>query len=620
MLKLRHIIVILLLWTAAGAMPPRPDRLAQWSPDSRARYESIRARAMENGLDVPGAGLVLHRIQLRRDDMQEVTLRVPVILVDFADNEADRRNHPAARYESLLFSEGEYQTGSVHDFYLECSIGQVSLIGEVVGWYRAPQTYSYYVNRQYGLGNYPRNSQRLAEDAIRAADGDIDYSAFDNDGDGVVDAPFIVHAGGGAEEDPNNPNKIWSHAWQAPNLGALDGVHFNGYTIVPEDGKIGVFTHELGHAMFDLPDLYDTRNVGLGLGYWSTMAYGAWGDEGRRPVHLDAWCKLRLGWLSAPYIRYDQHITLPPVYDAGGAFRLWNPDNRGAEYFLVEYRFHHGFDGELPGEGLLIYHIDENSANNDHPWYPGHQGALHDMVALEQADGNWDLERRENAGDEGDPYPGRSDNHLFNNESTPGSLSYSGEESGVAVRNIQINNDGVEADWEVGQEGPRIIQQTLNLIEGWNLVSLRCTPDDCDVRRMVAPLLEEGSLVFVKDGDGHFYAPAVGFSNIPPWNVRGGYLIKTSRETELTLEGEEVEFDRPIPINDGWQVIAYFPSYQLTPSRAFESLGGRLFMAKDGFGNFYIPRLGFNNMADLESGRGYLVKNIGVGELVYPTR
>lgn len=617
-MRLYHILPLLIALETA-AMPPRPDRIEGWSAASAEQFESIRNAAKVNGLDAIGRNILANMPARGRDEAEEATLRVPVILVDFADNAADQNAFPAARFQTMLFSEGEYQTGSMHDFYLENSSGAVSIVGEVVGWYRAPQNYSYYTNRQYGLGVYPRNSQRLAEDAIRAADNDIDFSQYDNDGDGVVDAPFIVHAGGGAEENPNNVSLIWSHAWNVQNLGELDGVRFFGYTMVPEDGKIGVFSHELGHGLFGLPDLYDTRNVGAGLGVWSVMAYGAWGDEGRRPVHFDAWSKLQLDWITAPFLPYNQHFILPAIIDSARAIKLWNPEQAGREYFLAEYRTRTLFDGELPADGLLIYHIDEAMGNNDHPWYPGNEGNLHDLVALEQADNAWDLERGANVGDAGDPYPGNSDNHRFDFETSPGSLAYSGDTSSVAIIDLNLVDGGVEADWVVGLDAPPLVRQTLQLHYGWNLVSLRVTPEEQNVVNLVAPLLEAGVLLFVKDGSGRFYAPEFGYSNIPFWDLQRGYFIKVSEDTSLTIEGEEIEFDRAISLHDGWQVIAYYPDYALSPQRAFERIQESIDMVKDGSGRFYIPRHGFNNMPDMSEGKGYFIKFQGNGQLVYPT-
>ena len=63
------------------------------------------------------------------------------------------------------------------------------------------------------------------------------------------------------------------------------------------DATIGVMAHELGHAYFDLPDLYDTSAIGEGIGAFGLMGGGSWGKKssseksGATPVHLSAWSK-----------------------------------------------------------------------------------------------------------------------------------------------------------------------------------------------------------------------------------------------------------------------------------------------------------------------------------------
>ncbi|MCL4416885.1 MAG: immune inhibitor A, partial [Actinobacteria bacterium] len=81
----------------------------------------------------------------------------------------------AAHYTDLLFSSATYPTGSMRDYYKEVSYNNLDIQGTVyaqagVNWYRMPQTYTYYVNGQSGLGNYPQNAQKLVEDAVLSAD------------------------------------------------------------------------------------------------------------------------------------------------------------------------------------------------------------------------------------------------------------------------------------------------------------------------------------------------------------------------------------------------------------------------------------------------------------------
>ena len=105
--------IFLLLAAAALAVPPKPEWLRQADPDAIERLRAIHQDAINRGLNAP-APSVLNDLQgARRDD--EITLRVAVILVDFDDKEADRDSFPRAHYEEMLFSVGEYETGSMRD-------------------------------------------------------------------------------------------------------------------------------------------------------------------------------------------------------------------------------------------------------------------------------------------------------------------------------------------------------------------------------------------------------------------------------------------------------------------------------------------------------------------------
>ena len=103
-------------------------------------------------------------------------LRVMVLLIDFSDREATT---PAAHYEELLFSKDTHPTGSMRDYYGEVSLGKVDVTGEIHGRFRMPQPYLYYTNNTSGKENtYPRNAQRMAEDAVRAAlDDGVEFIA-----------------------------------------------------------------------------------------------------------------------------------------------------------------------------------------------------------------------------------------------------------------------------------------------------------------------------------------------------------------------------------------------------------------------------------------------------------
>lgn len=611
------IMISLSYYIGLFAMPPQPDAWERITQAEKERVITIHREAAEFGLNAGGVNVLDNLGQIRRDDGDEVTLRVIIILADFDDNEADQENFSPEHFDNMLFSVDEYRTGSMRDWYLENSIGEVNIVGEIAGWYRMPQDYAWYVNGRFGFGDYPQNAQRLTEDAIRAADDDVDYSDFDNDGDGIVEAVFVVHAGGGAEQEPDNEDLIWSHAWQVRFNNRFDGVRFRRYTAVPENGKIGVFGHELGHAMFGLPDLYDIDNQSAGLGIWSMMAVGSWGGEGNTPVHFDAWSKLQLGWLSTRVIEFDDEFILPPVQEEGDAVVLWGPDQRGDEYFIAEYRTRSGFDTVLPSAGLMVYHVDDAMENNANPWWPNNEGNLHNLVALEQADGDWDLERFENYGDAGDPFPGARRNNTINADSNPNSRDYEGRNVNVEITEIEIVQDGISAQWRVGVDPPPV-ELTVELMAGWNFISSNVVLEDVDIENIFQELVDRGNLDIVKDFLGRFYSPEFEFNSIPRWELSQGYQVKIVEDDEIVFIGQPIDPQTPIDLIESWQIIAYYPNYNLNVVEVFSSVQDRLILVKDQFGNFYSPEFEFNNIPPLHEGRGYQVKMSGEDELIYP--
>ncbi len=358
--------------------------------------------------------------------------RTLAILVRFNDN-ANQPSIPITQFDTLLFG----TTGAtMRTYYGEVSYLQLDIVTlnlpSSLGWVTAPQLYSYYVNGQYCTGSYPNNCQKLAEDAVNLVDSVVNFSQYDNNGDGWVDTVFIIHAGQGAEYT-RNPNHIWSHSWWTRNYPYLDGVWIGSYTTEPEfwqspgDMTHGVYAHELGHA-FGLPDLYDTDGSSEGIGEWSLMGSGSWnGFLGNSPAHLDAWSRLYLGFTTATTLTpANQLINLPNVeQNASGAIYRLNTGFAG-EYFLLENRQQVGSDAFLPGAGLLIWHVDDQKSNNKeclsiNNWLCG---ASHFHVALEQADGLLELEKKVNRGNAGDPFPGTTGNTVFDSFTNPNTSSY----------------------------------------------------------------------------------------------------------------------------------------------------------------------------------------------------
>lgn len=372
-------------------------------------------------------------------------LRVMVLLVEFPDR---RGAKPPQQYRDMLFSDGIYPTGSMCDYYKEVSGGKVTVNGDVSDWLMMPHPYSYYVNGESGTQwkSYPHNAPRLAEDAVNAAlAAGIQFDpALDKFNQGMITALFIVHAGRGAEVMPKalRKSEIWSHKWQFRNPVSLPGnLAATTYLVVPFDCKVGVCAHELGHLAFQWQDFYDPNydedgTEWDGTGIWDLMAGGSYNGAGARPAHPAPLHKLQHGWISATKVTTSGAHTLQPFGASGGrVLKVISPAYALGQYLLLESRARKGFDKDLPGEGLLVWRVDE-AGEQFSPTAPG--------LTLIQADGQRDLEDPDgwNQGDEGDPFPGSSgvDKLLDTGDI---STSFDGSRSGVEVRDIKFAPNGV---------------------------------------------------------------------------------------------------------------------------------------------------------------------------------
>jgi len=390
------------------------------------------------------------------------TLRPLVLCVDFSNNPS---TYTTGAFDTLLFSRDfTIPTGSFRDYYLEVSYGQHDANGGVYGWVRAPEGYDYYTWGLNGIyGPYPHNAQRLVEDALLAADDSVEYSDYDYDGDGWIDGLMVVHAGPGAEQTGDDWD-IWSHRWSLDTMMTLDGIKIYSYTMQPEKDidlgliTIGVFCHEWGHFLGINWEEYDRDYSSEGLGKWTVMAIGCYNNDGRTPAHHSAYCKYYLGWGDVIQVQSNQtNVEILQAETSPLSYRLWTDGGSGSQYFLVENRQKTGFDSSLPGRGLLIYHVDSIKTGNDQEWCPDSLPSRHYKVALEQADGLFQLEGCDgppNEGDARDPFPGSSDKRAFDDTTWPSSHDYYDNSTQVAVWDISDSDSAMSANLDVTWSRP----------------------------------------------------------------------------------------------------------------------------------------------------------------------
>ena len=222
--------------------------------------------------------------------------------------------------------------------------------------------------------------------AIQQAGLDIDFAQYDTDSDQQIEPHeltviFIMAGQEDAYWGGHRTNGVWAHMAEidsAVNVDGVDMLAFPGnYAIFGErhdnhNATIGIIAHELGHARFNLPDLYDTVSGGFGIGAFGLMGAGTWAqadsqtEPGATPVHLTAWSKIRNKWVTPSSTSGD--VTF--MESAATSFNVERVPLSSGNYLLIENRNNSGYDqglyildGTFSG-GLAIWEIDESIINS----------------------------------------------------------------------------------------------------------------------------------------------------------------------------------------------------------------------------------------------------------------
>ncbi len=244
-------------------------------------------------------------------------------------------------------SELEKQTAAAEAYFNRQFGGEREFRFDLAPAVTLPKNLSYYGENRSGQRDV--HLEEAVREACIRADESIDFSLYDNDGDGSVDGVLLLTPGPG-EEESGIAGDLWSRKDELSSLSkaiSLDGKRIDSFALCPE-GRPGIFCHEFGHLL-GLPDYYDTDGEGSGgkaRGLWDTalMDYGCRQDPVPEFNALD-FNILEIG-------RCDTlatgHYELAPL--AASRRYLYAPTDKKDEYFLFESR-----DG-----GLLVYHVDRS--------------------------------------------------------------------------------------------------------------------------------------------------------------------------------------------------------------------------------------------------------------------
>lgn len=440
------------------------------------------------------------------------TVKVPVILMNYLPTEASDIH--------LSFSKDVYEEyfngtevrdrggkgglqgyGSVARYFSDASLNKLDMQFDLYGPYTADKVHDY-----YGFDN--GKSKELLTEAVAKADGDIDFSQYDSNGDGMVDMVYILYAGTGANLSGDDSD-FWPACWRNMNISTDDGPTIKiigaanelcAYSDISPTGEnllagIGVTVHEMSHGM-GLPDLYWTLSTtpkdgdgrtdynNCGPEIWDIMDDGENIYNGIWPCTYSAWERDVMGWTQLRELTEPAEVTIYPISTTNGeACRVTNP-NAPNEYYVLENIETDKWNYYLSnayGKGLMITHVRMTDTglsmapNNVYgkpnvtilpadgyllsSFSQGYEIMYRGVVTQMPSDNKSFQNNYFLPEIKGDPYPGSK-----NVSSVAAYNNYSGEDmaSLFSITDIVLNADGSVSFKFMGGDDPTFIKNALD--------------------------------------------------------------------------------------------------------------------------------------------------------------
>lgn len=376
-----------------------------------------------------------------------------IVLVQFDDLKFEE-GHDAEHYMNVAntrgFTNSKGYNGSVRDYFYDQSDGQLDYTFDVYGPVTLPNRKDYYGGNSATTGR-DKNVKAFVQQSLNAVKGLVNFAPYDNDGDKWVDNVFFIYAGYG-EADSNDDDAIWPHMYYLYDgygvYFSQNGVKVNVYACSMEkqgnnmEGGIGAICHEFSHCL-GLPDMYDTGDVGnYGNNSWDIMHAGNYNGNSFRPCGYTAYERNYCGWRDIKELT-GENVTIENekgIAEGGQAYKMTNPGNSN-EYFIIEPRTKTSWDSSLPGEGILVYHVDynrdawvKNTVNNERN---------HQRMAIVPADNDKSDSPK---GVANDAYPYGANNSLTDT-STPSTALFNNNTDGTkklgkSIYDMKMNADG----------------------------------------------------------------------------------------------------------------------------------------------------------------------------------
>lgn len=299
-----------------------------------------------------------------------------VIPVEFTDYKASP--NMKSNLEKAFFGTSE-DTGweSLTSYYFKSSYGKLNISGTVLDVYNTGNTSKYY-NSKYEKGQDA--DYLIIKDVLEYYDSQIDYSEYDSNNDGYIDALYIVYT---APIDYESDSSLWwafTYEYFTDDYEYYDGVEadyycFLGYDFLFETPACGkkltlnaeTIIHETGHllSLDDYYDYDDSKGPDGGLGGGDMMDYNV-GDH--NPLS-----KILLGWVTPYVVTSSATINISSFGKTGNCILLVDEySSIYDEYYLIDYYTPDGLNALEAGNsglfsvsGIRIYHIDSRTTKTN---------------------------------------------------------------------------------------------------------------------------------------------------------------------------------------------------------------------------------------------------------------
>lgn len=355
-----------------------------------------------------------------------------VVLIEFADRDAFFTRDEVDSFFNQAGYNKYHNNGSIHDYWAAVSQGRVNIHTNVsAAYYRAPKPFAYY-DTDGGSGH----CDELIDSALNWLDKrGFDFSTLTVDANKNIKGLSFQFVGN------SGANGLWGHT--SGHARTFDGVNTASYEISElgtSEMHLGGICHEQGHMLFGWVDTYDidgSNGGSNGCGKFDLMAGGnsdSSGAPSANPMPPNPYFRYLAGWNDMILLNgFPNDTILKVIANSWNTYVYRNPDRAG-EMYIMEARKKPFRNVDMPGDGVLIWHIDSVIPTNANQQRTELQ---HYKVSVIQADKLYQLESGVNSGDALDYYKAGGTNSL----TYPFTCWWNTAYSGFQFRNVGAVGD-----------------------------------------------------------------------------------------------------------------------------------------------------------------------------------